>query len=266
MAEENVTGFSGVPSTYAYLLHRSPLGKYINKLESLRYCSQAGGHMSVQIKKELRRTLPDHTNIFIMYGATEASARLTYLEPDYFDTKMDSIGTPIDGVTLRVMDKQGRVLPDGQTGELVASGDNIMQGYWKNNQATGQALDEYGYHTGDMGYRDSQGFFYVTGRKDDVLKVGGHKINPIEIEDTLMETGLLIEAVVMGVPDELLGNKLIAVMVKKENNCEINDVLSYCAKKLPKHKMPSKVKWIRSLPKKSSGKIDREKCLTLIDR
>ena len=170
MAEEGVTGFSGVPSTYAYLLNRSPLASYRDRLPSLRYCSQAGGHMARALKEELRRVLPEHTKIYIMYGATEASARLTYLDPDYFQEKMDSIGRPIPGVRLRVLDIHGRELPVGDTGEIVASGPNIMQGYWQDEEATAKVLDENGYHTGDIGYRDGEGFFYVTARKDSTLR------------------------------------------------------------------------------------------------
>jgi acyl-CoA synthetase (AMP-forming)/AMP-acid ligase II len=116
MVDEQVTGMSGVPSTYAYLLHRSPLAASRDKLVSLRYCSQAGGHMSRQIKQELRRVLPAHTLIYIMYGATEASARLSYLDPADFDRKMDSIGKAIQGVTLRVIGENGAEVPIGQTG------------------------------------------------------------------------------------------------------------------------------------------------------
>jgi len=101
MVEEHITGFSGVPSTYAYLLHRSPLTAYRDRLSSLRYCSQAGGHMSKAIKEGLRKALPEHTKIFIMYGATEVAARLSYLEPERFEDKMDSIGKAIPGVTFR---------------------------------------------------------------------------------------------------------------------------------------------------------------------
>ena len=108
MAAENVTGFSGVPSTYAYLLHRSPLKKYRDKLPALRYCSQAGGHMARQIKEELPKALPEHTKIFIMYGATEAGARLTYLPPDRYHDKIDSIGKAIPNVTMSVLDKNGK--------------------------------------------------------------------------------------------------------------------------------------------------------------
>jgi len=264
MVDEQVTGFSGVPSTYAYLLHRSPLANYRDKLTSLRYCSQAGGHMSRQIKEKLRQVLPEHTKIYIMYGATEASARLTYLEPDRFEDKMGSIGKSIPGVTIRVMNDIGQELPNGQIGEIVGNGPNIMQGYWKDTQATARVLDHNGYHTGDLGYQDEEGYFYVAGRKDNLLKVGGHRINPQEIEDALMETGLVIEAVVLGVPDALLGHKLIAVAVPKNGDCIENLILGDCAERLPRYKLPSEVKLVRALPKSTSGKIDQTKCLRLV--
>ncbi|MES0447133.1 MAG: AMP-binding protein, partial [Desulfobacterales bacterium] len=265
MADEQVTGFSGVPSTYAYLLHRSPLASYRDSLDSLRYCSQAGGHMSRKLKEELRQVLPKHTKIYIMYGATEASARLTYMEPDRLEAKLDSIGKPISGVTLRVLDEKGKEVPIGQTGELVASGSNIMQGYWKDKKATAKVLDENGYHTGDLGYQDKEGFFYVTGRKDNLLKVGGHRINPQEIEDALMETELVIESAVLGIPDELLGYRLVAIVTPKSEDCSADQILSACSEKLPRFKLPGEVNLVRALPKSTSGKINRRKCLTLIN-
>jgi long-chain acyl-CoA synthetase len=264
MVEEKVTGFSGVPSTYAYLLHRSPLANYRDKLHSLRYCSQAGGHMSRKVKEELRCILPSHTQIFIMYGATEASARLTYLEPDRFSEKIDSIGKSIQGVILKILDNKGKEVPPGQIGDLVASGDNIMMGYWKDPESTAKVLGQNGYHTGDMGYQDEDGYFHVKGRKDNMLKVGGHRINPQELEDALMETELVIETVVLGLPDGLLGHKLVALACPKNGDCSEKLILSHCAAKLPKYKMPSEVKLVRTLPKSTSGKIDRAKCLELI--
>ncbi len=266
MVDENVTGFSGVPSTYAYLLHRSPLEKHRDQLKSLRYCSQAGGHMSQQIKRELRRVLPEHTRIFIMYGATEASARLTFLDPDWYEEKIGSIGKPIQGVTLKVLDKDNLEVPAGQVGELVGDGANIMHGYWKDEQSTRQVLDQNGYHTGDLGYMDPEGFYYVQGRKDNLLKVGGHRINPTEIEDAMMETGFVIETGVVGVPDKLLGNKLVALVVSKEDNVDDNAILSRCSGLLPKYKLPSEVKLVRALPKSTSGKIDKVKCLAMAEK
>jgi acyl-CoA synthetase (AMP-forming)/AMP-acid ligase II len=264
MVGEGVTGFSGVPSTYAYLLHRSPLKKYRDKFKSLRYCSQAGGHMTGQIKRELRRALPDHTEIFIMYGATEASARLTYLEPEEFDRKMGSIGKPIPGVSMRVMDSTGNEVSNGSHGELVTSGPNIMQGYWKDHAATREVLSQNGYHTGDLGYQDEEGYFFVNGRKDNMLKIGGHRVNPQEIEDALMSSGLFLEAVVLGLPDALLGSKLVSLTTPLKSSCTENDILKHCAERLPKHKIPGEIKIVKSLPKNASGKVDRNKCLEIL--
>ena len=266
MEEERVTGFSGVPSTYAYLLHRSPLRAYRDRLSSLRYCSQAGGHMPKQIKEDLRKALPDHTDIFIMYGATEASARLTYLPPERFKDKIESIGISIPGVTMKVIDNEGNSLPAGETGELVGSGKNIMQGYWKDIELSGKVLDSNGYHTGDLGYMDEDGYFYLVGRKDSMLKSGGHKINPQEVEDALIETGLLVEVAVIGVPDDLLGNRLVAFAVAISNDTSENEILAGCSLYLPKYKVPSEVRLMKSLPKKSSGKIDKSACFDLFGK
>jgi len=263
MVSEKITGFSGVPSTYAYLLHRSPLRKCADKLESLRYCSQAGGHMSRTIKQELRRVLAPQVKIYIMYGASEAAARLAYLEPHRYGDKMDSIGKAIPGVTLRVLNPNGEELPTGEIGEIVATGPNIMQGYWKDPEATAQVLDGYGYHTGDQGYRDEEGFFYVVGRKDGLLKVSGYRVNISEIEETLMESEMLVESVVLGVPDDLLGHRLIALAVPRDGLCNEKDLLTYVARRLPRYKTPSEIKLMRSLPKSASGKIDRTECMRL---
>jgi len=264
MVKEGVTGFSGVPSTYAYLLHRSPLAGYRDKLVSLRYCSQAGGHMPRIIKEGLRQVLPEHTDIYIMYGATEAAARLSYLEPGRYLDKMDSIGKAIPGVTLRVMGPRGSEVQPGQTGELAAKGPNIMKGYWQDPGATKQVLIDGYYHTGDQAFQDSEGYFYIVGRKDDQIKVKGHRINPREIEDVLMASGKLVEAAVLGVPDNLMGNKLIACVVAKTDGESRSEIQSFCARKLSKHKLPAEVKYVRALPKNASGKIDRTKCMELL--
>jgi acyl-CoA synthetase (AMP-forming)/AMP-acid ligase II len=264
MIDEQVTGMSGVPSTYAYLLHRSPLAASQDKLVSLRYCSQAGGHMSRQIKQDLRRVLPAHTLIYIMYGATEASARLSYLDPADFDRKIDSIGKAIPGVTLRVIGENSSEMPIGKVGELTALGPNIMQGYWKDPETSARVLDHNGYHTGDLAYMDDEGYFYLVGRKDNLLKVSGHRINPQETEDVIMESGLIVEVAVLGEPDQLKGNSLVAVAVPVRDNCEATDVLDYCAAKLPKYKVPDRITFVRTLPKKLTGKIDRAKCAEMI--
>ncbi len=263
MIAENVTGFSGVPSTFAYLLHRSPLSANRDKLTSLRYVSQAGGHMARVLKEKLRSVLPPHTEIFIMYGATEAAARLSYLEPQKLLEKAESIGKAIPGVALRIVKEDGSEAGAGEVGELVATGSNIMQGYWRNPEATGRALIDGWYHTGDQAYQDQEGFYFIVGRKDDLLKVGGHRLNPQEIEDMLLESGMFLEAVVLGLPDELLGNRLVILAVPTDRVHASQAVMAYCAEKLPRFKIPSEVRFAKVLPKKASGKIDRQGCVAL---
>jgi acyl-CoA synthetase (AMP-forming)/AMP-acid ligase II len=264
MIDENVTGFSGVPSTYAYLLHRSPLREVRDRLAHLRYCSQAGGHMARHIKEELLNALPEHTKLYVMYGATEASARLTYVEPARLRDKMDSIGVPIPGVTMSVRNEHGRAVSQGEIGELVASGDNIMLGYWRDSEFTAKVLTPHGYRTGDVGYRDADGYFYVMGRKDDQLKVSGHRVDPQEVEDALLASGLIVECVVVGVPDPLTGHRLVAIVVAVDSACTDRDVLRRASETLPRHKLPTEVKLTKTLPKSSSGKVDRQACLAML--
>lgn len=266
MAEEGVTGFSGVPSTYAHLLFKSPLAAYRDKLPALRYCSQAGGHMPRHVKLELLKTLPTHARLVVMYGATEASARLTYVPPERLEAKIDSIGIPIAGVTMSVMSPEGKILGPGETGELVARGENIMLGYYKDEEATKRVLDTQGYHTGDLGYRDEDGFLYVTGRIDDQLKVGGHRVNPQEIEDTIVESGLAAECLVFGIPDPLQGQRLAGLVVPIRKTADtVEGILKYCGAKLPKFKVPGSLLLVEAIPKTSSGKPDRARSVRLLE-
>ena len=264
LVDENATAFSGVPSTFAYLLHRSPLKKCRDQLGTLRYCSQAGGHMADQIKRDLRDALPPHTDIFIMYGATEASARLTYLAPEMFNAKLGSIGKPVDGVSIRVLNERGSEVGVGEVGELVASGPNIMLGYWKDAESTAKALDGGGYHTGDLGFRDANGFLYVTGRRDNLIKVGGHRINPQEIEDAILATGLAVECAVVGMEDPLLGMRLAAAAVVKDKTVDQTALLNACSERLPKYKLPSLIEIVGKIPLNNNGKVDKTACLSLL--
>jgi acyl-CoA synthetase (AMP-forming)/AMP-acid ligase II len=197
-------------------------------------------------------------------GATEAAARLSYLEPRHLLDRIDAIGKAIPGVALRVLRENVTEADPFEVGELVASGSNIMQGYWRDAEATAAALSSGWYRTGDQAYVDDEGFFFLQGRKDDLIKVEGHRLNPQEIEDALMASGLLTEAVVLGVPDEFLGNKLVALAVAINNSCTQHDAIDFCAKSLPRFKVPSEVVFVKSIPKKPSGKTDRSACRQLL--
>ncbi|MFT5083091.1 MAG: long-chain acyl-CoA synthetase [Lentisphaeria bacterium] len=174
MAETEVTNFSGVPSTYAILLSRSNIRDV--QLPHLRMVTQAGGAMAVTVQKEVTKVFAP-AKLWVMYGATEAAPRLSYLPPEYLESKSGSIGRAVDDVELNIADETNKVLLAGDGGEIVARGSNLMMDYWKDESRTAQALENGCYHTGDLGYQDSNGFFYIVGRKSNIVKVKGFRIS-----------------------------------------------------------------------------------------
>ena len=253
MIKQEVTGFSGVPSTYAILLNRSAIRHY--EFPNLRYITQAGGAMSPKLTNELRSLLP-HVDIYIMYGQTEASARLSYLEPVELQRRAGSIGKAIPGVTLEILNPEGLPVKPGETGEIVARGKNIMAGYWKEPEKTAQVLRNGWLWTGDLARVDEEGFIYIVSRKSDIIKSGAHRISPKEIEEIILEYSAVHEVAVVGVEDEILGEAIKACVVLKDGfSCTKRELLSHCHKNLPLYKVPQHIEFREELPKTSSGKI-----------
>jgi acyl-CoA synthetase (AMP-forming)/AMP-acid ligase II len=257
MIKKEVTGFAGVPSTFAILLNRSIFTK--TPIPSLRYVTQAGGAMAPALTKRLIEIL-GNVSLYIMYGATEASARLTYLPPErLLEDKLGSIGIPIPGVEITIRDNEGTVLPPFAVGNICAGGENIMQGYWKDEEETAKALKPWGLVTGDLGHMDDEGFIYLTGRKKDMLKIGGERVSPKEIEEGLIESGMVHEVAVTGHPDEYLSEVPEAFIVPLDDKTfDLEALKSFIARRLASHKHPKYWNVMRVLPKKPSGKIDKE--------
>jgi len=250
----SITGFSGVPSTFQILLHKTSFPKAPPKL---KYLTQAGGAMNVTTTNELVSLLPD-TDIYVMYGQTEASARLSYLPPNKLLEKTGSIGVAIPGVTLAICDEQGNLLTDSQPGELIAKGDNIMQGYWNNPGETQKTLIDGWLHTGDLGYADKEGFIYIQGRKKQMIKSGANRIHPEEIEEVISECSDVSEVAVTGIKDDLLGELVAAFIVAKKGHLSEDKIIrAHCRQNLPPHKQPKLIYWVSELPRTSSGKIQR---------
>ncbi len=213
--------------------------------------------MAPQLQRRLIAALRDK-EIFIMYGATEASARLSYLAPTDLPRKIGSIGKAIPGVTLRVLRSDRSEAASGEVGELVAQGDNIMEGYWDDPDETARVLDQDGYHTGDLARRDEEGYLYVVGRSREMIKSGAHRIAPKEIEDVLLEHPAVHEAAVVGVPDEILG-ELIAAYVSPRNDAPLDEqaILQWCRQKLAPHKVPGLLRVIEDFERNAAGKINK---------
>ena len=251
---ESISGFSGVPSTFSMLLDRTD---WARDAPALRYLTQAGGAMGRNLAARLLENLRPHTRLYIMYGQTEASARLAWLPPDRLRDKMGSVGIPVEGVQLAVAGADGEPLGAGEVGEVVARGDNVMLGYWRNPTATRAVLRDGWLHTGDQGYVDADGFLFIKGRNGDMIKTGAHRVHPEEIEETVAELECVREVAACGVTDEVLGQTINIFVVGDEGAEAERMIMRYCREHLALHKRPKKIHWRTSLPRTSSGKVKR---------
>jgi acyl-CoA synthetase (AMP-forming)/AMP-acid ligase II len=246
---ERPTGLSGVPSTFYILLNKTSFASH--DWSFLRYISQAGGGMRVETVQRLRSILPN-AKIFIMYGQTEASARLSYLPPELLSRKIGSIGIAIPGVELRVVNETGDEVTGDEIGEIVARGPNIMQGYL--NHSSDQALRGGWLHTGDMARRDQDGFIYVVARKSDFLKVGSYRVSPGEIEEVIGELPGVEDVACVCTEDELLGEAVVACVCCPPQFFDAALIRSHCLRRLPSYKVPKYVIHEPDIPRTGSGK------------
>lgn len=256
IARERVSGFSGVPSTYALLLNRVRLGEH--DLSSLRYLTQAGGAMAPALAARLREALPT-ARLFVMYGQTEATARLAWLPPEHLDDKAGAVGLAIPGVELEVRDEHGVRVAASAVGEVHARGANIMLGYWQDAQATAAVIGADGWlRTGDMGHLDDDGYLFLAGRRSDMIKTGAHRVHPNDIEEVLAELEGIAEVAVVGVDDEVLGQVIKAVVVFAEGaDTGVDRIKAHCRDRLATYKIPKFIEAATELPKTASGKIRR---------
>lgn len=255
MVHERVTGFNGVPSTYALLLSRVKFEDY--DLSALRYVTQAGGAMAPATVERLSERLPG-VRIFVMYGQTEATARLSYLPPQKLKTKPGSVGVPIPGVRLEIRGDTGQALPPGAIGEIHARGENIMLGYWRDPPATAAVLVEGWLKTGDLGYIDEDGYVFIKGRRSDMIKSGAHRINPNDIEEAISEIDGVAEVAVVGVDDEILGQVIKAVVVPVPGETlDVKVIKAHCRDRLAVYKIPKYIEFAHQLPRTASGKVKR---------
>jgi len=255
MIEYKCTGFAGVPSHFQILLRKSDTFKK-TRFPDLRYVTQAGGKLATVFIDEFRESFPDVT-FYIMYGQTEATARLSYLPPDMYEKKKGSIGKGIPGVKLKVVNDDGENIKPGETGEVVARGDNIMMGYYADNEGTKNTIKNGWLYTGDLGTVDSDGFIYLTARKKEIIKVGGRRISPKEIEAVILELPEVVDCSIEGVNDEVLGEALKAtIVINRRNPDSINNesIRKYCSKHLALYKIPQMFEFTENITISATGK------------
>ena len=252
VAEFEPVTFSSVPTMLAALLHAPGADEAEANTVRFVICGAA------PLSPALFRRFEEKFGISVLegYGLTEGTCCST-LNPFLGNRKIGSIGIPTRGQEVVIKDDAGRPLPDGERGEVCIRGPNVMQGYFNRPDATSETLRDGWLHTGDVGFRDEDGFFFLVDRKKDMIIRGGENIYPREIEDVLLEHPSVQGAAVIGRPDEVRGEEVHAVVVLAAG-ADLEDVKEHCAARLARFKVPSTWEVLDELPKTSTGKIDKK--------
>ncbi|MBC7261476.1 MAG: long-chain fatty acid--CoA ligase [Chloroflexi bacterium] len=248
---DRVSLLLGVPTMYWYLQHYPGAEKY--DWSSLRLCCSGGAALPVDLMRafEKRYGLP----IFEGYGLSETSPVASF-NPTDKPPHPGSIGQPIYGVQMRIVDEDDRELPPGQVGEIVIRGHNVMKGYYKRPGLTAEAMRSGWFHTGDLGRKDEEGYFYIVGRKKDLIKRGGLNIYPREVEDVLLAHPAVAEAAVVGVPDEVMGEEIKAfIVLEPDEVVDAEELIEYARSRMAAYKYPRYIEFRTELPKDAAGKI-----------
>ncbi|MFJ8244787.1 long-chain-fatty-acid--CoA ligase [Peribacillus asahii] len=258
--EKKATVFAGVPTMYSFIYQ---LPEAITEdCQSIRMCISGGA----SIPTELLHKFENKFNVFILegYGLSE-TAPLVAINPLKGTRKPGSIGLNIPAVQSKVVDEFGKELPRGEVGELVVQGPNVMRGYLNMPEATAAALIDGWLYTGDLARMDEEGYIYIVDRKKDIIIVGGYNVYPREVEEVLYQHPSIVEASVVGVPNEGYGESVKAYVVVKDKQLTIDDILHFCQDKLVKYKLPRQVEFLKELPKNSTGKILRRELRQLTE-
>jgi long-chain acyl-CoA synthetase len=251
MQRDKVTHFQGVPTMYGALLNHPQREDY--DTSALRSCMSGGAPMPLEVMRGFEEAFG--CIILEGYGLSETSPVACSNHPD-MERKPGSIGTPIEGVEMRVVDEDDNPVEQGEVGEIVIRGHNIMKGYWQRPDATKEAMRGGWFHSGDMGRTDEDGYFYIVDRKKDLIIRGGYNVYPREVEEVLYEHPQIREAAVVGIPDDELGEEVGAAVVPQEGEeLEPDEVSSYVKERLAAYKYPRVVWFLDELPKGPTGKI-----------
>jgi acyl-CoA ligase (AMP-forming) (exosortase A-associated) len=265
IGRHDVTTLAGVPPLWVQLIEANwpPLATL-----KLRRLTNSGGRLPTSVVRRMREMFPA-AEIFLMYGLTEAF-RSTYLDPGLLDEHPDSIGTAIPFAEVMVARPDGSIADPGEAGELVHTGPLVAKGYWNDPQRTAERFKPapegsiYGgtaVWSGDQVKADEQGLLYFVARADAMIKTSGNRVSPTEVEEAAIASGIVAEAVALGIPDDRLGEAiaLIARPVPPHGRESEADLRNYFRRQLPNFMQPSVILWRDELPKSPNGKLDRER-------
>jgi acyl-CoA synthetase (AMP-forming)/AMP-acid ligase II len=259
MQQRECTGLAGVPSVYQLLLRKSRFRELA--FPRLRWFQQAGGKLPNPCIAEILQSFP-RVRFYLMYGQTEATARLSYLPPERLNDKLGSIGYGLPSTKLEVLKPDGAPVEPGsaETGEIVATGDNIALGYWRDSVETARFFRNGRLYTGDIARVDGDGFIFIVEREREMIKSGGNRVSAKEVEDVIAEIQEVVEIAVLGTPDDLLGEAIQAcVVLGPQAHITPEEVKNHCRKRLPAFKVPENVFLLKAMPHNSAGKVLKPK-------
>jgi long-chain acyl-CoA synthetase len=248
---DQVTVFEGVPTMYTAMLHVDNRDDY--DTSCLRLCISGGSAMPVEVLRGFEEAFD--CKILEGYGLSETSPVASFNHPDR-ERKPGSIGTPIKGVEMKVVDDDGNDVEQGEVGEIVIRGHNVMKGYWKRDDATAEAIKDGWFYSGDMGRIDEDGYFSIVDRKKELIIRGGYNVYPREIEEVLYEHPAVEACAVVGVPDDKMGEEVgAAVVLKKGQEATEDELRDYLKGEVAGYKYPRRIWFVDQLPMGPTGKI-----------
>jgi long-chain acyl-CoA synthetase len=248
---DRVTVFEGVPTMYVALLGHPDRAAY--DVSAVRICVSGGAALPVEVMRGFEEAFG--CMILEGYGLSETSPVASFNHPDRA-RKPGSIGTPIRGVQMRLVDESGNDVPAGEVGEIAIRGHNVMKGYWRRADATAEAIPDGWFRSGDLARMDDDGYFFIVDRRKDLIIRGGYNVYPREIEEVLYEHPAVAEAAVVGVPDAALGEEVgAAVVVKPGATVTPEELREYLKSQVAAYKYPRLVWLLDALPKGPTGKV-----------
>jgi long-chain acyl-CoA synthetase len=251
IGRDRVNIFMGVPTMYGALLHQP--GREESDTSTLKLCVSGGSALPVELLRGFEEAFG--AKILEGYGLSETSPVASFNHPDR-ERKPGSIGTPVEGVEMKVVDDDGKDVPAGDVGEIVIRGHNVMKGYWQRPDATEDTIRDGWFHSGDMATVDDDGYFFIVDRKKDLIIRGGYNVYPREIEEVLYEHPAVREAAVLGLPHDEYGEEVGAAVVLKDGESATTDELrDFCKEQVAAYKYPRRVWFVDELPKGPTGKI-----------
>lgn len=261
---ESCTGFAGVPSLFNALVRNSSFTTA--SLPSLRTIQQAGGALSESVLQELVDAQPQ-ARVFVMYGQTEATARLSYLPPTELHRRRGSIGKGIPGVRLTVVGEDGTATAPGEVGEILAMGENVSPGYLHDAAATRAKMPDGVLHTGDLATVDADGYIYIVDRSDDFIKSWGHRVASIDVEAVVMALPAVVAAAAVGITDPAAGERVeLAIVLRPDAELTPAEVLAHCRTMLTGPLVPAHVHLLDELPLNANGKVVKREVRAMLSR